>query len=125
MGFESLLGNARLKDNLTAALQQGKTAHFYLISGPQGSGKHTLASLLAAAMMCQQPQRPCCRCAACRKVLDRVHPDVITVEDPEHKAVPVRIIRQMRDDVFIRPNEGNHKVYIFPRKWVLKDKMPC
>ena len=116
MGFESLLGNARLKDNLTAALQQGKTAHFYLISGPQGSGKHTLASLLAAAMMCQQPQRPCCRCAACRKVLDRVHPDVITVEDPEHKAVPVRIIRQMRDDVFIRPNEGNHKVYIFPQE---------
>lgn len=116
MGFESLLGNARLKDNLTAALQQGKTAHFYLISGPQGSGKHTLASLLAAAMMCQQPQRPCCRCPACRKVLDRVHPDVITVEDPDHKAVPVRIIRQMRDDVFIRPNEGNHKVYIFPQE---------
>ena len=116
MSFETLLGNARLKENLTAALQQGKTAHFYLISGPKGSGKQTLASLLAAAMMCQQPQRPCCRCAACRKVLDRVHPDVITVEDPEHKAVPVRIIRQMRDDVFIRPNEGNHKVYIFPQE---------
>jgi DNA polymerase-3 subunit delta' len=116
MGFEALLGNQRLKDNLTAALQQGKNAHFYLISGPAGSGKRTLASHLAAAVMCQEENRPCCRCHSCRKVLSNVHPDVITVTDPEHKAVPVRLIRQMRDDVFIRPNEGSHKVYIFPQE---------
>ena len=47
MGFDALLGNSRLKDNLTAALQQGKNAHFYVISGPTGSGKRTLATLLA------------------------------------------------------------------------------
>ena len=116
MGFETLLGNARLKNNLTASLQQGKNAHFYLISGPAGSGKHTLSRLLSAAVMCQGEERPCCRCADCRKILSGVHPDVITVEDPEHKAVPVRIIRQMRDDVFIRPNEGSHKIYIFPQE---------
>ena len=116
MGFEALLGNQRLKDNLTAALQQGKQAHFYLISGPAGSGKRTLASHLAAAVMCQEEDRPCCRCSSCRKVLSRVHPDVITVTDPEHKTVPVRLIRQMRDDVFIRPNEGSHKIYIFPQE---------
>lgn len=116
MGFETLLGNLRLKNNLTASLRQGKNAHFYLISGPAGSGKRTLASLLAAAMMCQGQDKPCCRCESCRKVLSNVHPDVITVSDPEHKTVPVRIIRQMRDDVFIRPNEGSHKVYIFPQE---------
>ena len=66
MGFESLLGNARLKDNLTAALQQGKTAHFYLISGPQGSGKHTLVRLLSAAILCKDSHKPCLRCSACR-----------------------------------------------------------
>ena len=116
MGFETLLGNARLKNNLTASLRQGKNAHFYLISGPKGSGKKTLAKLLSAAVMCRGEEKPCCRCADCRKILSGVHPDVITVEDPEHKTVPVRVIRQMRDDVFIRPNEGNHKIYIFPQE---------
>lgn len=116
MGFETLLGNGRLKDNLTASLRQGKTAHFYLISGPRGSGKRTLAKLLSAAAMCEGESRPCGKCGPCRKVLSGVHPDVITVDDPEHKTVPVRIIRQMRDDVFIRPNEGNKKIYIFPQE---------
>ena len=120
MGFDTLLGNQRLKDNLTASLRQGKNAHFYLMSGPDGAGKHTLARLLSAAVMCQGEDRPCCRCTDCRKILSGVHPDVITVEDPEHKAVPVRIIRQMRDDVFIRPNEGSHKIYIFPQEMGLE-----
>ena len=116
MGFETLLGNSRLKENLTAALQQGKTAHFYLISGPAGSGKRTLAKLLSAAVMCDGTHRPCGKCENCRKIAADVHPDVITVTDPEHKTVPVRIIRQMREDVFIRPNEGNKKIYIFPQE---------
>ena len=120
MSFSSLLGNQRLKDNLTAALEQGKLAHFYLISGPCGSGKRTLAKLLSAAAMCQSDDRPCLHCQACRKVLSGVHPDVIFVEDPEHKTVPVRIIRQMRDDVFIKPNEGEKKVYIFSQEMGLE-----
>lgn len=116
MGFESLLGNRRLKDNLIASLQQGKIAHFYLISGPEGSGKRTLSRLLAAAAMCESKQAPCTQCPHCRKVLSGVHPDVISVTDPEHKKVSVSIIRQMRDDVFVRPNEGDRKVYIFPQE---------
>ena len=116
MGFESLLGNQRLKDNLTASLRQGKNAHFYLISGPAGAGKGKLARRLSAAVMCQGQEKPCLRCSHCRKVLDGVHPDVIFVTDPEHKTVPVRLIRQIRDDVFVRPNEGSHKVYIFPQE---------
>lgn len=116
MGFEALLGNHRLKENLTASLRQGKAAHFYLISGPAGSGKRTLAQLLSAAAMCQRSGPPCLACESCRKVMAGVHPDVITVQDPEHKTVPVRIIRQMRDDVFIRPNEGSRKIYIFPQE---------
>ena len=43
MGFETLLGNERLKDNLTGSLRRGHISHFYLISGPAGSGRHTLA----------------------------------------------------------------------------------
>ena len=116
MGFDTLLGNQRLKDNLTATLRQGKMAHFYILSGPAGAGKGRLSRLLSAAMLCTGEDKPCCRCASCRKVLSGTHPDVISVTDAEHKNVAVKIVRQMRDDVFIRPNEGSRKIYIFPQE---------
>ena len=113
MGFEALLGNERLKENLTGSLRRGHISHFYLISGPAGSGKRTLASLLAAAILCGKADAPCGRCNTCRKVLENAHPDFITVTDPEHKNVAVKIVRDIRDDVFIRPNEAAYKIYLF------------
>ena len=115
MGFEALLGNERLKENLNSSLARGRISHFYLISGPAGSGKHTLARLLAAAILCQERSRPCGRCAPCRKVLNDAHPDFITVDDPEKKTVPVDLIRQARADIYVQPNEADHKIYLFPR----------
>jgi DNA polymerase-3 subunit delta' len=116
MAFETLLCNDRLKDNLTKSLQKGRISHFYLISGPQGSGKHTLAKLLSAAILCQDAQAPCGKCNICRKVMENNHPDVITVDDPEHKAVAVKLVRQAREDMYILPNESDHKIYIFPQE---------
>ena len=116
MGFSTLLGNERLKENLTASLGKGHISHFYLISGPRGSGKRTLAKLLAAAILCGHPDKPCLACTPCRKVMEGTHPDFITVEDPEHKTVAVRIVRQFREDVFIRPNESEYKIYLFPQE---------
>ena len=116
MGFERLLGNEQLKENLRQSLAKGHASHFYLISGPVGSGKHTLAKLLSAALMCEKSNRPCLKCTACRKVMEDLHPDCITVTDPEHKTVPVKLVRQIRDDMFIRPNEGIRKIYIFPQE---------
>jgi len=115
MGFSSLLGNDELKKTLTASLQNRHISHFYILSGPKGSGKHTLAELLAAAILCDEPDSPCLRCHSCRKVTGKLHPDVITVDDPEHKNVAVRIVRQFREDAFIRPNEADYKIYIFPQ----------
>ena len=115
MGFESLLGNQRLKDNLTAGVGRGRVSHFYLISGPKGSGKHTLARLLAAAALCAEPKKPCLQCSACRKVMEGVHPDFITIDDPEKKNVSIDLIRQATADVYVRPNEADRKVYLFPR----------
>ena len=115
MGFEALLGNEQLKADLTAARRKGRLSHFYLISGPEGSGKHTLADLLAAAMLCREEDAPCGVCKSCRKVLSHTHPDDITIDDPDHKILPVRLIREARADIFVRPNEADKKVYRFPR----------
>ena len=115
MGFDALLGNDRLKENLRHSVGRGRISHFYLISGPEGSGKRTLARLLAAAIVCTGAQKPCGICAACRKVLSGSHPDFITVDDPEKKTVPVDLIRKARADMYIQPNEADRKIYLFPR----------
>lgn len=115
MGFEGLLGNERLVSNLRSSINRGRISHFYLISGPAGSGKRTLARLLAAAILCKGSDKPCMSCAACRKVMGSGHPDFITIDDPEKKTVTVDLIRQARSDIYIQPNEADHKIYLFPR----------
>ncbi len=110
MTFAALLGNDRLKQNLSESLAKNHISHFYLICGPEGSGKRTLARLLSAAILGRSSEK------AARKALEGSHPDVITVTDPEHKNVAVKIVRQIREDVFIRPNEAEHKIYIFPQE---------
>ena len=115
MRFDTLLGNERLKQNLAASLGRGHISHFYLISGPAGSGKRTLARLMAAAILCREGEKPCLGCQVCRRVMEGNHPDFITVDDPEHKTVAVKIVRRFREDVFIRPNESDHKIYLFPQ----------
>lgn len=115
MGFEALLGNRQLKENLKESLGKGHISHCYLITGPEGSGKRTLARLLAQAILCQGTDKPCGVCTPCRKILDGNHPDYILVDDPEKKTVPVELIRQARADMFVQPNESDHKIYQFPR----------
>ena len=92
-------------------------AHSYLLCGPAGSGKHTLARILCAAMECEKDGAavPCGVCPGCRKALAGIHPDVITVDDPDHKAMTVDPIRAARSDMFIRPNEGRRQIYVIPR----------
>lgn len=116
MDFGAFLGNDALKRRLQESFRQGKTSHCYLLCGVEGSGRRTLALQMAAALECKNEREPGCGvCPACRKVLAKQHPDVITVDDTEHKNVAVDIVRQARSDVFIRPNEGRKKVYIIPR----------
>lgn len=122
MGFDRLLGNERLKDNLRSSIGRGRISHFYLISGPKGSGKHTLAKLLAAAILCKESDRPCGGCSACRRVLGAGHPDLIIVDDPEKKTVPVDLVRSARADMYIRPNEAEHKIYLLPRAHDMRDE---
>lgn len=113
--MDTFLGNDGLKQRLSTALAKGQLSHCYLLTGPVGSGKRTLAKYLAAAMQCTGTNRPCLQCPQCRKVLGGVHPDLITVDDPEKKIIPVKLVRDACADLYIRPNEGLKKIYLFPR----------
>lgn len=115
MDFGQFLGNDTLKARLSAAIDAQRLTHCYLLSGPKGSGKHTLAQLLMAAMECTADQRPCGCCSQCRKVLQGIHPDITVVDDANRKTIPVERIRQVCSDAYIRPNEGRRKIYLLPR----------
>lgn len=81
-----------------------------------GDGDLTAAARYAAAALeCRNGEtRPCGVCPACRKVFSDIHPDVTTVRDEKHKYVAVDMVRSLRADAYVRPNEGRRKVYIFP-----------
>jgi len=114
LDLKTLAGNPRLRRTLEE--RRGGLPHACLISGPVGSGRHTLARLLCAAMVCQQGReelRPCRSCNACKKVFSGIHPDVSVITGPaEGKPITVDQVRQLRADAYIRPNESPRKVYV-------------
>lgn len=122
MGFEGLLGNEAMKKRLSASIGAGKNSHCYLICGPEGSGKRTFAGVMAQALQCEAQNGPCGVCNACRKVQNGIHPDIMTVDDPEKKSVSVDLIREVQADAYIRPNEGRKKIYLIPRAQLLTDQ---
>lgn len=97
---------------IRAAAARGVLSHALLITG--GGDRLHVARYAAAAMQCEGSGPPCGVCAACRKVLEDIHPDVSTVQDPQHKNIAVEVVREVRADAYIRPNEGRRKVYLFP-----------
>lgn len=114
MKLDALPGNESLKRQLSAQERSRGLSHAYLITGPAGSGKATLATLLSAAMVCSgQGEKPCGVCPACKKALKGIHPDIITVAGEDGKDITVAQARAVRSDAYIRPNEAPRKVYIF------------
>ena len=68
MNFGDFLGNDGIKQRLNEAERAGRLSHARLLIGPEGSGRHTLAWQLIAAMQCTADgERPCMRCTACKK----------------------------------------------------------
>ena len=115
MELSPLAGNRALKTQLSQQEEGRGLSHAYILSGPAGSGKHTLARLLCGAMLCTAPaqRRPCGHCGPCKKVFSGIHPDVAVIAGPaEGKPITVDQVRQLRADAYIRPNEGERKVYL-------------
>ena len=114
MNLSTLAGNQRIKDRLSRREWDRGLSHAYIISGPAGSGRHALARRLAAAMLCTGGgERPCGTCPACLKTEKGIHPDFSVTAGPEAgKPITVDQVRALRSDAYIRPNEGERKVYL-------------
>ena len=113
-----VVGNIALRARLGEELSRGAVSHAYVIEGPFGSGKHTLAQEIAAALSCEHREKdglplPCGICASCQKINAGYSPDVITVRREEDKAtMGIDVIRALRDDVPLYPNDLDVKIYI-------------
>ena len=113
-----MIGNDALRVRLADDLRRGRLSHAYILEGPVGSGKHTLARQIAAALSCERKQDvtsplPCRSCPACRKILSGNSPDLITVKREEDKTTfGVEVIRELRQDVPVAPNDTDYKVYL-------------
>ncbi|MCQ2440225.1 MAG: DNA polymerase III subunit delta' [Oscillospiraceae bacterium] len=117
MEFTQSPAAARIRE----AAARGTLSHAMLFTG--SGDRLSAARYTAAALECTADGgRPCGTCAACRKVLADIHPDVITVRDDEHKEIGVDVIRQVRADAYIQPNEGARKVYLFPDCAILNER---
>lgn len=113
--WSGLAGNRRLKEQLSFQEEGRGLSHAYILCGPRGSGRHTLAGLLSAALVCSAPEgrRPCGTCPHCKKAAAGIHPDIAVIAGPgEGKPITVDQIRSVRADAYVRPNEAERKVYI-------------
>ena len=122
MDLRALAGNAPLKAQLEQEVRRRGLGHAYILAGPPGAGKHTLARLLSAALVCSSrgEDLPCGHCSGCRKVFGGIHPDVVRVWDGE-RDINVAQIRALRADAYIRPNEARRKVYLLEEAQNLND----
>ena len=112
-----LVGNRALADKLGNKILSGGMSHAYIIGGPEGSGKHTLAKLIAASIACECKENgelplPCGKCSACYKILSDISPDVTVIGTEDRSTIGVEAIRSLRINVLTAPNDLDIKVYI-------------
>ena len=111
-----VVGNEALRRRLCEDVRGGTLSHAYILEGPSGSGKHTVALQLAAALACEQKgasaSLPCGNCAACRKIFEGKSPDIITIGREDRATLGVETIRALREDVHTYPNDLDFKLYI-------------
>ena len=109
--FEEVAGQEHIVKTLKNALATRKLAHAYLFAGPRGTGKTTMAKLLAKALNCDEGiGSQCNECKNCKAIIDGTHPDVIELDAASNNGVDE--IRELIDKVKYGTILGRYKVYI-------------
>jgi DNA polymerase-3 subunit gamma/tau len=111
--FEEILGQDHVKLLLSNAVKSGKVSHSYLFSGPRGTGKTSVARILAKSVNCDHPVNgydPCNVCDSCVEIDMGRTLDVIEMDAASNRGIDE--IRSIRDRVFYMPSKLKYKVYI-------------
>lgn len=112
-----IAGNRELCARLATDISLGSLSHAYILEGADGSGRKTIALNVAAATACERRSDknspiPCLCCNSCKKILGKKSTDVIFVKDETKATVGVDIVRFLKEDVHVIPNDIEDKFYI-------------
>ncbi len=113
MNLDLISSSAIFKNEKTAIIN-GRGSHAYIIEGIQGIGKMSFALASSCVHFCLSEEKPCFKCAGCRKVMEGIHPDVHIIS-PEKNILRVDQVRDVLSTVYETPYEGKSKIYIFEK----------
>lgn len=110
--FKEVRGQEAVVTTLQNQIKTGKIGHAYLFTGTRGTGKTSVAKILAAAVNCEAPVdgNPCIECESCRSILSGNNMNVREIDAASNNGVDN--VREIREDVMYPPTGGKYKVYI-------------
>ncbi|MGH2841895.1 MAG: DNA polymerase III subunit gamma/tau, partial [Solirubrobacteraceae bacterium] len=117
--FAEVVGQEHVVRTLRNAVEQGKVHHAYLFVGSRGTGKTSMAKILAACLNCERGPtiEPCGVCDSCTSIASATSLDVIEMDAASNNSVDD--IRELRESVVFAPVSGRHKVYILDEAHML------